>query len=329
MSHFSGPSFSRVIVPGVIYVSLRLLGMHCFAADVYSCEHLAEGQFLSGQDLWIGEPGQGAAVVSFDMTGNGTKVLRHHKVGISEPAATLTRTNEANFNFVPFLGTETNAIIQFEATGEYVAMFGLGRDLNGDGLLLAADGELGPCFGVYDRNLRIWQANLGPAYDDGFNEGGGDGNSGNEWYRIQLRINFSALDGDGMATLAIMNLSDGENYFQTVSGMRNRPLGLKRLLPGSQPANWNAMWILLHSNGNNVPSMDNLIPNLKGIRITGIEIHGERAVLSWRGGTGPYQVQRCASIESAAWENLGVLTTTLATEIDVAGAVGFLRVVQP
>jgi hypothetical protein len=49
----------------------------------------------------------------------------------------------------------------FEATGEHVAVLALGRDLNGDGLLRAQDGEVGPSFGVSDRNFLIQQANDG------------------------------------------------------------------------------------------------------------------------------------------------------------------------
>jgi DNA-binding LytR/AlgR family response regulator len=69
----------------------------------------------------------------------------------------------------------------FEATGEYVAVLALGRDLNGDGLLRALDGELGPSFGVSDRNFLVQEANEGTSHTDNFNAGGGDGNSGNDW----------------------------------------------------------------------------------------------------------------------------------------------------
>ena len=163
-------------------------------------------------------------------------------------------------------------------------MFALGCDRNGDGLLLSSDGEIGPAFGVYDRNFRIQEANLGTAYDDGFNAGGGDGNSGNDWYRLQLRLDFTAGNGAGVGSLYYKNLTDGDTSFHTVSGMINRPLGLSRLHPDAQPATWNAMWLHLLSNGNSVPTADNLVPNLNGIRITEIVRVGSDAVLHWRGG---------------------------------------------
>jgi hypothetical protein len=113
------------------------------------------------------------AVVALDASGNGTKVVRHFKTVVLDQSAFITRTNDASFSFVSFSGTETNAVIQFEANGEHVAMFALGHDRNGDGLLLSTEGEIGPAFGVYGRNFRIQEASLGTNYDDGFNQGAG------------------------------------------------------------------------------------------------------------------------------------------------------------
>ncbi len=299
------------------------------ASEVYTFESLAPNTFIAGQDGWRNQPGQGQAVIALDASGNGTKVVRHFKTVILEQSAFLTRTNDAGFNFVSFSGTETNAILQFEATGEYVAMFALGCDLDGDGVLSAAAGELGPAFGAFDRKFRIQEANLGTAYEGDFNEGGGDGNSGNDWYRLQLRLDFTAAGGDGTGTLAAMNLSDGHTFFETSSSLRNRPLGLSRLHPNARPARWNAMWLQLLSNGNSVPSADNLVPNLNGIRITEIVHAGTNALLHWRGGVGPYQVQRRADLNIGDWENVGAATTLMTATAAIAADTGFFRIVQP
>lgn len=298
-------------------------------ADIYSFEALAENSFLDGQDGWRCEAGQGQAVVSKDNSANGTKVARHHRTVVFDRPAFLTRTNNPDFSFVAFTGRETNAIMEFEASGEHVALFALGRDLNGDGLLTSGEGEMGPAFGVFDRHFRMQEANLGTAYDDGFNEGGGDGNSGNDWYRIQLRLNLIANGGDGSASLFFMNLSDGDKTFHSVSGLRNRPLGLSRLNPHAQPAHWDAMRLELLSNGKSVPSVDNLIPNLDGILITHIVMNGADVFLRWRGGAGPYQVQKRASLTAGDWENTGVPTLMLRATIQSSGEAGFFRVVRP
>jgi hypothetical protein len=299
------------------------------ALEAYTFESLAANTLIAGLDGWQDQPGQGQAVIALDASGNGTKVVRHFKTVIFDQPAFLTRTNDASFNFVSFSGTETNAVIQFEATGEHVAMFALGCDLNGDGILTAAASEVGPAFGAFDRKFRIQEANLGTAYEGDFNEGGGDGNSGNDWYRIQLRLNFTAADGDGTGTLAAMNLSDGHTFFETSSSLINRPLGLSRLHPDAQPAKWNALWLHLLSNGNSVPSADNLVPNLNGIRITEIVRAGTDVILHWRGGVGLYQVQRRARVDSGTWENVGDTTALMTATAAIMGDAGFFRVVQP
>ena len=113
-------------------VLLVLLAHAGQAVEVYTFETLGVNNFIDGQDHWQDQPGQGDAVVALDASGNGTKVVRHFKTVIFDQSAFITRTNDAGFNFVSFSGTETNAVIQFEANGEHVAMFALGCDLNGD-----------------------------------------------------------------------------------------------------------------------------------------------------------------------------------------------------
>jgi hypothetical protein len=298
------------------------------AADVYTFESLTINNFIGGQDGWRDHPGQGQAVVAMDASGNGTKVVRHHKTVVFDEIALLTRTNDANFNFLPFDGTETHAVIQFEATGEHVALLALGCDLNGDGILTDAAGEIGPAFGVYARNFRIQQANLGTAYDDGFNQGGGDGNSGNDWYRLQLRLDFTAGDGEGTGSLYYKNLTDGDTTFRTVSGMINRSLGLSRMDPDARPANWNAIHLRLLSNGNSVPSIDNLIPNGSTLRWTQVALQGNQLLLAWRGGLGPYQLQQSPDLGLGSWENLGEPTLLTTSTVEVTYPRRFFRVAQ-
>lgn len=287
-----------------ILVMPMVLIQEVSAVEDYTFESLTPGVSIDGQDQWVVQPGAGQAIVVLGSDLNRTLVLQPYSTGPSVLPAFITRTNGSEFDFVPFTGAETNAIIQFEATGEYVAMFALGRDLNGDGMLTASEGELGPAFGVFDRKLQIREANLGTAYEDNFNEGGGDGNSGNDWYRIQLRVNFTANHGDGAASLYFMNLTDRHTFYESVPGLRNRPLGLLRLHADARPARWNAVWLQLQANGNSFPSVDNLFPNLNGIVITRIVSAGANVILQWRGGTGPYQVQQqsCSQLES--WMNV-------------------------
>ena len=322
-----GPAIFRCLLTAV---TLCLAVRSALASDLYSFEWLGANNFINGQDGWICQPGVGDAIIMLDASGNGTKVVRHFKTVVFDRPAYITRTNNPAFNFLPFTGLETNAVIQFDANGEYVAMIALGRDLDGDGMLLSANGEIGPAFGIYDRNFRIQEANLGTNYNDGFNEGGGDGNSGNDWYRLQLRLNFTSANGEGTGSLYYMNLSDGNTSFHTVAGLINQPLGLSRLHPDARPAKWNAVWLHLLSNGNSVPSADNLIPNRNGILITQIVTRAEADVgLCWRGGVGPYQVQRRWSLAAGGWESAGDVTAEITNTVEKLGDAGFFRVVQP
>ena len=298
--------------------------------EVYDCELLETNQLLHGQDGWRLQAGFGRVdVLPGGLADNATVVLRHHHTVTANQPAFATRTNDARFDFVAFTGTETNAIIQFEATGEYVAMFALGCDLNGDGILTAEAGELGPAFGVFDRKFRLQEANLGVTHDDNFNLGGGDANSGNDYYRLQLRMDFTANEGDGVGTLGFKNLTDGDTSFHSVPGVRNQSLGLNRLSPPARPARWNTLWVQLLSNGNSIPSADNFLPNLNGIRIVEITPAGANVALRWRGGVGPYQVQRRASLAAGAWENVGSPTTLLTATVSVDAETGFCRIQQP
>lgn len=329
-SHIQIPYWLRLTAGAAASFVLVLLSVRSASADeVYTFESLTVNTSIDGDDGWKDQPGQGDAVVSLDDTGNGTKVVRHYRKVVFDESAFITRRNDAAFNFVSFSGSETNAILQFEASGEHVAMFALGCDRNGDGLLLSADGELGPSFGVYDRNFRVQEVNLGTTYDDGFNQGGGDGNSGNDWYRIQFRMDFTAAGGDGTGSLYFKNLTDHDATFHTVSGMLNRPLGLLSLTPDARPARWNAMWLHLLSNGKSVPCVDNLIPNFNGLQITEVFKDGANLVFSWRGGVGPYQVQHQTGLDAGSWENLGDVTILRSATVPITGTTEFFRVFQP
>ena len=300
------------------------------AADVYDFESLNPGA-LAGQDQWTLDSGGGSASVIADSADpeNTTKVARHDQSAVPQLPAVLTRINNATFNYLSFEGNETAAVIQFEATGEYVAVLALGRDLNDDGLLRAQNGELGPSFGVSDRNFLVQQANEGTSYTDNFNAGGGDGNSGNDWYRIQLRMDFTANAGDGIGSLYFKNLSQNDSSFHSVSGTRNVPLGLTRLPSTARPAHWNAVRITLLSNGNSVPGIDNIIPNGTTIRWTEVRQQDNQLILSWRGGLGPYQLQQSPDLSLGSWTNFGTPLVVTFTVLPITPPRMFFRVTQP
>ena len=93
-----------------------------------------------------------------------------------------SRANDANFSYAAV----DTAEFQFDSTGDDNGVFSLGRDLNGDGMLTAAENELGVPFGFCERQLAIFTAN-GPNIRAG-NVPVAEGEESTDRYRLRLRI---------------------------------------------------------------------------------------------------------------------------------------------
>ena len=59
-----------------------------------------------------------------------------------------------------------------------------------------------------------------------------------------------------------MNLSDGDTAFTDVTGLQNIDIKLSRMDANAGPTTWNTMFLQLLTDGGNVPSVDNLEPNV-------------------------------------------------------------------
>jgi len=247
-------------LPGGLIVCAVFLGLSPATAQnevTYDFEHLQVNHFIHGQDNWVDQPGQGQAVImQNEDPANGTRVVRHFRTVNFNESAYLTRVSEEQFAFPLYAGFETSATLRFDANGEHLALFALGHDQNGDGMTKGADGELGPAFGVYDRMFVVQAANEGTTYLAEF----GSGNAGDDWYQIELRIDFSAQEESGTGSLFYRNLSDGDLDFQPVTGLQDVRLNLETMHPLSPPGTWDALWLHLRSSGGSVPSADNLVP---------------------------------------------------------------------
>lgn len=231
--------------------------------EVYDFESLSIHSFIDGHDNWVDKPGQGDGVIYLDDTGNDTKVARPLPTVAFDEDVYLARANDSAFGFPAFNSSATDAVIRFELNGEHLALFGLGHDLDGDGVLEedpysnGSGGELGPVFGDYDRNFTLREANFGASTSTPF----GSGNSGNDWYRMELRIDFTANGGEGAGSLFYLNITDGDTEFQAVSGLQGINLQLGRLHPDAGPETWDTMWLQLRASGSNRAAVDNLVPN--------------------------------------------------------------------
>ena len=223
----------------------------------YDFEHLIGG-YINGQCGWV--EAETNATIMTDTAVNGTKVVRPNTtVGGEAGQAEMSRVNDENFSFASIITTD--AEISFDATGDDNAIFALGQDINGDGMLSIVDNEIGVPFGFWERLFIIFRGNsLTVRAGDEKPENLNPDNEKTDWYRMRLRIDFAANGGDGSGSLAYMNLSNGETSFTDIPTMQNLNL---RLLGSGAPgqADWNAMFLLLRTDATNIPKADNLIPN--------------------------------------------------------------------
>lgn len=230
----------------------------------YGFEALAANQMIDGQDGWVDQAGQGDAVVRIDGTAeNGTKVAAHLATTAFNQSAFLTRTNNAGYSFPPVAPDQPELVLEFDLTGDHIATFALGRDLNGNGYLEAdpfSDGsgsEIGPVFGIDNSRFLIQEAGFGTEHAVPWPSG----NAVWHWYRLKLVADLAADGGAGVGTLYYRNLTRGDVDYRTVPGLSGIGLGLDGLHASAGPARWNAMWVHLLTGGGNSPSVDNLFPN--------------------------------------------------------------------
>jgi hypothetical protein len=91
-------------------------------------------------------------------------------------------------------------------------------------------------------------------------------NNPEDWYRLQLRMDFSANNGDGSGSLYYRNLSRGDASFQPVADLQDVPLELQCMHPEAMPQSWDAMWISMRFDGRqHVPVIDNLVPHVSAV----------------------------------------------------------------
>ena len=225
---------------------------------IYDFESLAEGS-INGQDNWVVKPMTNAEVTTDITPANGTKIVIPLALQGQAGETEISRVNDVNFSFEQFTGD--TAEIQFDITGDDNGLFALGHDLNDDGMLATEEGELGVPFGFWERQLVIFRANSTNIRAGTADVG--EGEESTDWYRVRLRFDFAAYGGDGAGSLAYLNLTNGDTEFKEPADLQNANLDFV----GSgalDPAEWDAMFLLLRIDASNVPKADNLIPNLTG-----------------------------------------------------------------
>jgi hypothetical protein len=260
-------------------------------ASTYDFEQLMAPQTIDGQDGWTAEAAVGDILVTVDpIWGNGTQVVRPIIGVASGWFSYVTRTNNDGFGFSPFFGTESLAITQFDVNGAAAGGFALGHDVDGNGLLdreredvqlPCGEGEVGPVIWTIRDEFQgveqfgIQRANQGTLHVTPLNtdESCSDPeladpscNKPEDWYRLQLRMDFTANNGDGSGSLYYKNLSRGDTSFQPVDGLQDVALELQCMHPDARPQSWDAMWMSMRFDGRqHVPVIDNLVPHVSAV----------------------------------------------------------------
>ena len=249
------------------------LAFNMAEASVYDFENYEIFQGIQGVDGWVRLPGSGFMRVEQDDTPENGSQVAVPSLGVDSGwFSYLCRVNNEAFRYSPFFGTETQAVVQFDTTAEARTGFGLGTDVNGDGLVTPEAAEVGPVFGTFRaqeqgvEQFAIMGANGGSLYVAPLNGDVRCCNAGTDWYRLQLRMDLTANAGAGAGSLYYMNLTQGDGQFQPVAELQDVDLGLDSLDPLAGPEDWNAMWMATRFEGAlSVPSLDNLVPRIPNV----------------------------------------------------------------
>ncbi|MDJ0806785.1 MAG: hypothetical protein QNJ78_08115, partial [Gammaproteobacteria bacterium] len=143
-------------------------------------------------------------------------------------------------------------------TADDNAIFALGQDIDKDGVLEAANNEIGVPFGFWERQFAIFAANNLVSRVVGLRD---SDDAPTDWYRLRLRIDFDANSGDGSVSLSYKNLSKGDADFTDVANLQDINARLRQNGAPNQAA-WDAMFLKLRVDATNIPKVDNLIPNV-------------------------------------------------------------------
>jgi hypothetical protein len=276
-------------------------------APTYDFEPLSLGT-LAGQDGWVRESG---AVGDLEVT-DGTDINTTKVVTGTGVISTGHRVNDAAFSFPSLTGFERNAIFQVDVQpsnsssvcGAYFTP-GLSTDPSSPTIL-------GPMFGCEensdydDSGFYLCEA----AYDgyDSVNQySSGPGTvSYGHWYRVQLRVDFTAYDGEGSGSLYARDLTLGETNYTAVTNLQNINLKIRsRLGTTAPPSSWNALFVRSDSG---VP-FDNLVVDPCGSPGSGeplLSIRCSQVDLCWFGFTNvTYQVKYKSTLTTNLWTALG------------------------
>ncbi|MEM7755760.1 MAG: glycosyl hydrolase family 28-related protein [Planctomycetota bacterium] len=178
-----------------------------------------ENAALVGQDNWIFER---------DFTGtDGLNVLLQTVQTPAGPAlaavssngrdSVISRQADPRFGFLPHRFTQTDARVRFE--GRSGEPSGPGGNVY---LILNNNDDDGIQFGMREAEFLIRGGRFSSVLQQTVPVPSGWYTRG-DWFQIELRIDFTANNGDGAGSLYFMNLTEGDTQYRAVPGMQSVP----------------------------------------------------------------------------------------------------------
>ncbi|MEM1184226.1 MAG: glycosyl hydrolase family 28-related protein [Planctomycetota bacterium] len=179
-----------------------------------------EGAALIGQDNWVFER-------DFTETdGNNVRLETEPTpagpvlaaVSTNGYDSVISRQNTGGFGFVPHRATQTEASISFEGRA------GISGGSSGNAYLILnnTSGNDGIQFGMSASQFLIRGGQFSGVLQTFASIPSGWYSRG-EWFRIELRIDFTANGGEGAGSLFFLNLTDGDTEYRAVPGLQNVP----------------------------------------------------------------------------------------------------------
>ncbi len=162
----------------------------------------------------------------------------------------ISRQNDHRYAFTPHRHTDTTAKIRFEGRA------GVTGGGGGNAYLIinnSAGRDEGVQFGLRDGEFLIRGGRFSGVLQRNASVPSGWYGRG-EWFRLELRIDFTANGGDGAASLFFMNLSDGDTQYRAVPGLQGVPLvGEVRY-----PETWDRIEFRIRNDA----AVSNIVPNV-------------------------------------------------------------------
>jgi hypothetical protein len=302
---------------GILAMNTRILatvcaltasGTFCLAGAVtYNFNDLTDGP-LAGQGGWVRDSGAVNDIAVTDGTGiNITKVATGQGV-----ISMAHRVNDAAFGSPSLTGYERIAIFQVDVQpsdsrpvcGAYFTP-GLSPDP-------ASPTILGPMFGCEENNsyghkgFYLCEAGYTGLGSTTQYASGPEQVIYGHWYRVQLRVDFTAYDGEGSGSIYVMDLDLGQTNYTAITNLQKINLKIRSNLgTAAPPSSWNALFIRSDSG---VP-LDNLVVDPCGAPGSCeplLSIRCSQVELCWFGFTNvTYQVEYKSTLTTNLWTALG------------------------